>query len=359
MHRGITAEQLPVDTARRRFVGVAAAALAAAALVPRRGTGGAEHPRLAIAHARGDYVSLFDPRTYRATRIAAGAAPHGLAVTPDGLLYVATGEGLAVLDPVRGRREAPVRYATVAPSRESGEYRPGGWGIAAAPDAARVYVAVYRPGEASMLEVFDARARRFVAAAPVGQRPFDAIADRVGDLVYTIDHDTHSVTVIDARTLRTRAIRVAPLGAGAFDRLHFAAAHPDGTLLLPVQGRVLVRVDPRTGAQRATPLATPVHQHGVALSADARRLYIVGQGAVPRAGGAPDLAMVDLATGRDERIALDRAHEQVALASDECYAYLTGGSSLTGGWDGLTVLDLAARAHRAIALADPRWGSRG
>jgi hypothetical protein len=29
-----------------------------------------------------------------------------------------------------------------------------------------------------------------------------------------------------------------------------------------------------------------------------------------------------------------------------------GGSSLTGGWDGLTLLDLGARSQREIALAD-------
>ena len=77
--------------------------------------------------------------------IEAGAAPHGLALHPDGRAFVATAEGIAVLDVEQRRRVALVPYSVDVGPPRFGEYRPGGMGIAVTPDGSKVAVGVYRP----------------------------------------------------------------------------------------------------------------------------------------------------------------------------------------------------------------------
>jgi hypothetical protein len=64
---------------------------------------------LAVTHSQEQYISLVDPNQGVIAQIEAGAAPWGLVQTAD-RLYVATAEGIAVIDLARRIRLALVPY---------------------------------------------------------------------------------------------------------------------------------------------------------------------------------------------------------------------------------------------------------
>jgi hypothetical protein len=180
------------------------------------------------------------------------------------------------------------------------------------------------------------------------------LVSRDGSEVYSIDHDSFTITVINPVKLTTRTLAVAPLGRGDFDKPHYAALNPsNGHLLLPVQGRTLVDLDPVTGTYTTIPLKSNTHQHGVTLVAATKQLFIVGTGAAGSATGGPNLSIFNLTSKSEEIIALARPHEKVAISRDGSQAYLTGGYTFAdGGWDGITIVDLKSRAIREIAVSD-------
>jgi len=115
---------------------------------------------------------------------------------------------------------------------------------------------------------------------------------------------------------------VAPLGNGgwgSWDKPHYAALRPDGRLLLPFQGHVLVTLDPTTGSASEQPLRANTHQHGVALTPDERHLVIIGTGPAGPATAAPRLTLLNLATLAEDEIPLNLPHERVALSAVSCY----------------------------------------
>ncbi|MBI3964125.1 MAG: hypothetical protein HY329_00700 [Chloroflexi bacterium] len=308
---------------------------------------------LLVTNSNGRHVSFVDPRAGVTARVEVGAAPFGLALGPDRRAYVATAEGIAVVD-VGGRRlVALVPYRADVRSPCFGEYRPGGMGIAVSPDGRHVYVGVHLASGAGQFEVMDAERLTIEWIAPVGVRPFDVLVSHDGSEAYSIDHDSYSVTVVDTKDRSARTLPVAPLGRAAFDKPHYGIVQPDGPILLPFQGRSLAKLDPRTGTIRSTPLTASTHQHGLAATADFRRLAIVGTGPAGGAAGGPSLMAVDLDHGREEILPLARPHESVALSPDGRRAFLTGGYLFAdGGWDGITVVDLQTRSVGEIAVPD-------
>ena len=307
---------------------------------------------LAVTCAGGHQVAIVDPDAGLLDLIETGAAPHGLALHPDGRAFVATAEGVAVLDLARKQRTALVPYSVDVGPPRVGEYRPGGMGIAVTADGSRVAVGVYRPSGPSTLDIMDAAGLTLVGSVTVGVRPFQVLAAPDARLVYTVDHDSYSVTVVDLDTGGTRTLATMPLGRGAYDKPHYAARRSDGALLLPYQGRVLQVLDPGGGAETLLPLSARTHQHGVALTPDERRLLIVGAGPAGEVSGGPSLTIFDLATGAEEIIPLAKPHERVVVRRDGRRAFLTGGYLLTGGWDGITVVDLENRTTREVAVPD-------
>jgi DNA-binding beta-propeller fold protein YncE len=305
---------------------------------------------LAVTCSRGRHLAILDPATGDFERIETGAAPHGLALHPDGRAFVATAEGVAVLDLERRQRVALVPYSVEVGAPRFGEYRPGGMGIDVTPDGRRVAVAVYRPGGPSTLDILDAAQLQVVGSVTVGVRPFQVVAGRDSRQAYSIDHDSYSVTVVDLDRGTARALPAMPLGRGAFDKPHYAVQRADGTLLLPYQGRALQMLDPATGAETTMPLSAQTHQHGVALTPDEATLLVVGTGPAGGVSGPPSLTLLDLATGAEEIVPLSKPHERVILSRDGRRAYLTGGYLLTGGWDGLAVVDLETRTSREVAV---------
>lgn len=305
---------------------------------------------LVVTCSRDRHLAIVNPGTGLVETIEAGAAPHGLALHPDGRAFLATAEGIAVLDLAQRQRLALVPYSVDIGPPRFGEYRPGGMGIAITPDGSRVAVGVHRPSGPSILDVLDTGRLAIVSSVVVGVRPFQVVAADDSRHVYSIDHDSYTVTVVDLDSGSARPLAAQPLGRGAFDKPHYAALRRDGTLLLPYQGRALQVLDPANDGSTILPLSAQTHQHGVALTPDERHLLIVGTGPAGGVSGGPSLTIFDLATGAEEIVPLVRPHEQVALSRDGRRAYLTGGYLLTGGWDGLTVVDLETRATREVAV---------
>ena len=307
--------------------------------------------RLAVVLPRRGQLALVDPRRGVVSRIGVGASPWGVAVA-GGRAYVSAARHVAVVDLRRRRLIARVPYRERPAGVDYGEYRAGGMGIAVAPGRRRVYVGVNAEGERrGRLEVLDARRLRIVGSARVGVRPFDVLAGRDRRTAYSVDHDSYGVTALDARTLRTRFLRVAPLGRGAFDKLNYGALDARGKLLLPINGEVLAVLDPRTGRVGRRDMRSRVHQAGVAVSG--RRLLTVG--AESLTGGAPNLSVFDLRTGRERIVPLERPHEDIAVSRDGRSAYLSGGYT-RGGWPGITAVRLGSGRTREIRLDDRPLG---
>jgi DNA-binding beta-propeller fold protein YncE len=307
---------------------------------------------LVVTCSRGHHLAIVDPDAGVQDLIEVGAAPHNLALHPDGRAFVSTAEGVAVVDLSGRRRLALVPYSVDVGPPRFGEYRPGGMGIAATPDGSKVAVGVYRSGGPSILDVVDAASLTVLGSVIVGVRPFQVVSAHDSRHVYSIDHDSYTISVVDLESMTARTIEAMPLGRGAFDKPHYAALRADGSLLLPYQGRALQILDPTSGNESTLPLSAQTHQHGIALNPGEGQALIVGTGPAGGVSGDPSLTILDLATGREEIVPLSRPHEMIAVSRDGRRAFLTGGYLLTGGWDGLTVVDLDTRATREIAVPD-------
>ncbi|MFI1809000.1 hypothetical protein ACH414_01525 [Streptomyces sp. NPDC020422] len=315
---------------------------------------------LLLADFGADTVTFVDPARGPLSSVRVGTAPYGLAVGGDGRAWVATAEGVAVVDTGTRTRLALIPYRTPTGPVTTGEYRGGGMGIALAPDGRRAYVGVNVPGGNGTLEVIDTAALKVTETVPVGRRPFDVDVSRDGAEVYATGHDSFDVTVVRADTLRPRRIEVAPYGTegglGSWLKPHYAAVRPsDGRLLLPFEGERLVVLDPRTGRSEVEPMTANTHQHGVAVAPDGT-LLAVGTGPIdPAADRGPSLT-VRAPDGTERVHPLDGPHEDVAVSADGRTAYVTGGFTRDGFWDGLTVVDLTDGSTRRLAAGSRPLG---
>lgn len=303
-----------------------------------------EPEQFLVSSSGSNTVEFMDSRTGEYESLEIGAAPWGIAIGPDDNAFIATAEGVAEINTVERRLRARTPYESWGGEVSYGEYRPGGMGIAVAPDGSTTYTALYLPDGKSLLEVMDVESKRVVASVPVGLRPFQVLVSDDGAFVYTIDHDSYSVTVVDTRSMETNTHIVSPLGdangLAGFEKPHYAVIAGSGDLLLPFQGQTLLRLDPLTGDSSLQPLSANTHQHGIALSPDGSRAAIVGTGAAGGATGGPSLTILQVDTGNEQILPLDRQHEQVIWSLDGKRVFLTGGYTFGGGWNGLTVVDL-------------------
>jgi YVTN family beta-propeller protein len=324
----------------------------------RPGTATPAAAGLLVADFGADTVTFVEPDQGPTGSVRAGTAPYGLAVGADGRAWVATAEGVAVVDTRTRERLALIRYATRglgAPAH--GEYRGGGMGIALAPDGEHVYVGVNVPDGDGVLEVIDTRTLEVTGTADTGRRPFDVDVSPDGRHVYATGHDSFDVTVVDTATLHTRRVDVAPYGTegglGSWLKPHYAAVRPsDGRLLLPFEGEKLVVLDPVSGRSTVQRMTARTHQHGAAVTADGT-LLVVGTGAVGGDGRGPSLT-VRRPGGREQVIPLDGPHEDVV--ADGRTAYVTGGFTRDGYWNGLTVVDLDTGDTRRLAAGNRPLG---
>ncbi|MFE5631761.1 YncE family protein [Streptomyces sp. NPDC056543] len=315
---------------------------------------------LLVADFGSDTVTFVDPERGALGSVEVGTAPYGLAVGADGRAWVATAEGVAVVDTRTRERLALVPYATDTGPVATGEYRGGGMGIALSPDGGRVYVGVNVPGGNGTLEVIDTASRKVTGTVPVGRRPFDVDVARDGSEVYATDHDSFDVTVVRADTLDPRRIKVAPYGTegglGSWLKPHYAVVRPsDGRLLLPFEGERLAVVDPRTGRTEIVPMTADTHQHGATITPDGT-LFVVGTGPIdPSEDEGPSLT-VRAPDGTERVYPLEGPHEDVAVSEDGRTAYVTGGFTRDGWWDGITVVDVESGGTRRLAAGERPLG---
>lgn len=307
---------------------------------------------LLVTHSHDDYISLIDPVDGFIRTIMVGSAPWGVVLGTDDRAYVATAEGIAVVDLLEQRRLALIPYRAPVRSDQFGEFRQGGMGITISPDGKFVYVGVYTGGQADQLEVLDTTTLEIVATVAIGIRPFDVVMGRDGQQVISLDHDSYTATVIDTTTLEAQSILLTPLGGGSFDKPHYAAIASDGQLWLPYQGRILVRFDPVKGTYTTSELTANTHQHGLAFSPDESLLLIVGTGPAGDVNGGPSLTILNMQSRQETILPLTRPHEKVAVSRDGRWAYLTGGYSFTGGWDGLTIVNLQTLSTIELVVPD-------
>ncbi|WP_086830532.1 hypothetical protein [Streptomyces sp. NRRL B-24572] len=307
---------------------------------------------LLVSDFGSDTVTFVDPARGATGSVKVGTAPYGLTVGEDGRAWVATAEGVAVVDTASRERLALIPYRTDTGPVTTGEYRGGGMGIALAPDGRRVYVGVNVPGGNGTLEVVDTATLKVTDAVPVGRRPFDVDVSRDGAEVYATNHDSFDVTVVAVKTLEPCRIEVAPFGTegglGSWLKPHYTAVRPsDGKLLLPFEGERLVVVDPRTGRTTIEPMTANTHQHGTTVTADGT-LLTVGTGPIdPDVDEGPSLT-VRTPGGAERVYPLEGPHESVAVSRDGRTAYVTGGFTRDGYWDGLTVIDLDSGDTRRL-----------
>ncbi|MGW8888580.1 YncE family protein [Streptomyces sp. NPDC055749] len=275
--------------------------------------------------------------------VEVGTAPYGLAVGKDGRAWVATAEGVAVVDTATRTRLALIPYETETGPVTTGEYRGGGMGIALAPDGEHVYVGVNVPGGNGTLEVIDTATREVTDTVPVGRRPFDVDVSADGREVYATGHDSFDVTAVRTDTLKSRRMEVAPYGTegglGSWLKPHYAVVRPeDGKLLLPFEGERLAVLDPRTGKVAIEKMTADTHQHGAALTKEGT-LLVVGTGPIASDDQAASLT-IRTPEGKERIVPLDGPHEDVAVSKDGLTAYVTGGFTRDGYWNGITVVDL-------------------
>ncbi len=326
----------------------------------RAPTGRTPEGTLLLADFGGDTVTFVDPGRDGSGKggapiasVEVGTAPYGLVVGEDGRAWVATAEGVAVVDTRERTRLALVPYETESGPVTTGEYRGGGMGIALAPDGKHVYVGVNVPGGDGVVEVVDTATHEVTGTAPVGLRPFDVDVSPDGREVYATGHDSFDVTAVDVASLETRRMEVAPYGTegglGSWLKPHYAVVRPeDGTLLLPFEGERLAVLDPRTGEVAIEPMTADTHQHGAALAPDGT-LLVVGTGPIGPEDEDPSLT-VRSSDGEERVVPLDGPHEDVAVSKDGRTAYVTGGFTRDGYWNGITVVDLDDEESEPVRL---------
>jgi streptogramin lyase len=309
---------------------------------------------LMVTHSKSDYISFLDPASGHFDKLVVGKSPFALVEGQNHRVYVSTAEGVAVVDTKLRKRLALVPYQAKVGTPRYGEYRSGGMGIAVSPDGKFVYIGVYLDqGGKSQLEILDTEKLTMTGHVPVGVRPFDVVTSLDGQEVYSIDHDSYTVTAVDPFSLKSHTLEAAPFGKGGFEKPHYAAVRADGQLLLPYQGRGLVVLDPKSGGYETKPLTGNTHQEGVTLTPDGKQLLIVGIGEAGSATGKPNLTVLDAKTYAEKLIPLTRMHQMVASSADGRTAYLTGGVTYADtGWNGMTVVDLATGTTREFDLPD-------
>ncbi len=341
---------------RRTLLAGSVGAVGISKLQPRNQVLGADEPETFLVSSSGsNTVEFVNVTSGQYTSLPVGAAPWGIALGPRNTAFVATAEGVAEVD-IRDRQlRSLTPYQSWSGEITYREYRPGGMGIAVAPDGSRTYTGVYLPDGTSLLEVMDVQSNRIEATVPVGFRPFQVLTSKDGAYIYSIDHDSYSVTVIDTASFDTVTRLVAPLGdangLAGFEKPHYAALTANGELLLPFQGQALVRLNPLTGETHIQPLTANTHQHGIALSMDGSKAAIVGTGPAGGATEGPSVTILEIESGSEQIIPLDRQHEQVIWSRDGNGVILTGGYTFGGGgWNGLTLVDLETGTSTELDL---------
>lgn len=286
--------------------------------------------RLLVANRGSGDLTILDPADGRLIgRVAVGEGPWDVVVAPDGRrAYVSVRLGVAVVD--LAGEQVVQRIGTSFEAQ----------GLALTPDGQTLYVGSRAGRTVARIDVDST----FATDLPAGDWVMGLAISPDGRWVLAPGHYSRSLTVIDAAEGRVaRHLTVDPLGPGPFNLPHYAVISPDSRYAyLPFQGRAIARVTLGTWAVEYFPLSIDAHQHGLAISPDGRRLYVVN---VDRH---QSLSEIDTADFRElRRIPLIGPHERIILSPDGRTAFLSGGYTLDGQ-DIVTVIDLVREQVRTL-----------
>ncbi len=95
-------------------------------------------------------------------------------------------------------------------------------------------------------------------------------------------------------------------------------------------------------------------RHGATLTRDGT-LLVVGTGPIGSAEGDPSLTIRD-PDGEERVVPLDGPHEEVAVSKDGRTAFVSGGFTRAGSWDGITIVDLASGKTRRLPAGERPLG---
>jgi YVTN family beta-propeller protein len=184
--------------------------------------------RVYVANSNGGSVSVIDPANGNAvSTILLGSDPTGVAVAPDGRVYVASSGGsVSVIDPANGNAVSTIGVG------------PHPRGVAVAPDG-RVYVSNL---SSESVSVIDATSNAVVSTITVGDEPTGvAVAN---GRVYVANTGTGSVSVIDATSNAVVSTITAPFGprgiAVANGRVYVANSDGDSVSVIDATSNAVV-----------------------------------------------------------------------------------------------------------------------
>lgn len=307
--------------------------------------------QLFVTHNASDTVGIIDGVADElVAEVRVGKGPSGVAVSGDGKrVYVAFAAGVAVIDP---NTRSLLRTLPLDPARIGHQSTTD---LVLGPGGKRLFVGLRFAGGADAVAVLGADRGDSPKIIRVGEFPFGLSLSPDGTKVYVADHDSYQVSVIDVqgeRVRRTIALQEFS-GQGVFEKPHYLAVSPSGRYLyLPFQGERMIRVDSIKNRIRVYPLNIRAHQHGIAISGDGSRLFVVNN----HLSRKEQSSLSVLSTSNLEelsRIPVGDVHEQVVLSPKGDKAYLTGGF-FTGWHNRVTVVDL----HKNRVLKRIRVGPR-
>ena len=168
---------------------------------------------------------------------------------------------------------------------------------------------------------------------------------RETDVVVTALADSHDLIVVEL------AIRCGTNVVSVSD-------HPDVMLgLQNLDARAIDRGVTVVGGCGLSPGCTDIlARHGASGFDSVDEIKIARAGAAGSAPGGPSLTIVDLGSGGETILPLTRPHEMIALSADGGSAYLSGGYLLAGGWDGISIVDLARGTVSELPVPDRPLG---
>jgi len=150
-----------------------------------------DESRLYVSNIRSGSVSVVDRRTDSVRTIATGAGAEGIDVTPDGDEVWVTNRGANTVSVIATATD------TVAASFESGGEMP--IRVKFTPDGREAWISNARANE---LAVFDARARRRLAALPVGAMPVGIQVSPDGARIFVANTNDDRITAVDRAARR-------------------------------------------------------------------------------------------------------------------------------------------------------------
>lgn len=228
-----------------------------------------------VTNAGDNTVSVIDLNGPVVTNtLSTGAMPRGVAVSPDGLVYV-TSQLSDIVTVIRMAENKAIAAIPVAK---------GPYGVAVSPDGKEVYVthAGHFPLYGTTVSVIDARTRKVVGTIPVGNQPIGIAVSPDGRWLYVADQwgtdtgtaRTSGLSVIE---VATRTSRTIDLDEGMATGI---AISPDGAYAYVAHETPIgiIRVVRTSDLTTVAKVQVGNGPFGVAVSPDGKMVYAANLG---------------------------------------------------------------------------------